>query len=104
MPEKIEPALSAEEWAKAKADGIGDTRNWTHDKDGTVTFGVAAAFEPYREDFAGALIALLNNSLPASDPRKITREKLRLIGRRMGLHDDEEKEFLDALESYLPPA
>jgi hypothetical protein len=90
MSEKIDPALTAEEWA--------------HAMDADVRDGLAyeVCYLWGRSRPAGA-IAIANAALPDSDPRKITREKLRLVGRLMGAHEDDEKAFLDALESYLPP-
>jgi hypothetical protein len=59
------------------------------------------------------LIALANAALPDSDRRKITREKLATIRLALDLlprADDEDvmahqaaNEFVDGLESYLPP-
>jgi hypothetical protein len=128
MNEKMEPVLSAEEWARAKdEDALTDVPVGEHVvayvADGIVRIallekpGVAtgALDQPARA------IALLNDALPDSDPRKVTREKIEAIRLRAQRSDyvpesGEDLEangqwpldnavdaFLDALESYLPP-
>lgn len=110
MTDKIEPALSAEEWAKIQEAGGAQNYESSIDEYG---------HEPKTSAY---MIALWNSVLPDSDPRKITREMvLRLrtasdligkLGAEMGkswaslvlpgmaakLRAD-----ADALESYLPP-
>lgn len=104
---KIEPAVTSEQWARHS-----DTfrRVWM----------IEAVDE---QDFA-ALIALANAALKDDDPRKITREKVRLVRELADLawlraksfkiaepfatqNADraraEVEQFADALESYLPP-
>jgi hypothetical protein len=115
---RIEPALTADEWADAQ-------------KYGADAFRAEAG--PRTWFSLPQVIALANAALPDSDPRKITREKiaqLRLavnewdgVGRDpvklaewQGADDDRPEPdleyfgggdaalaFLDALESYLPP-
>ena len=90
MSEKIEPALSAEEW-RDLLEGMP-----------VGTFDDAAA------------IALANHSLADDDPRKITRERIETLRSAMELAVEGRRHyrpaegdalaFLDALESYLPPA
>lgn len=98
---KIEPALSAEEWATSRIPG-----------------GVAAG-EWITPEQAPGYIALLNDALPDDDPRKITREKIdklrEMVSYAAGAYtfsaESEELKadeamlapFLDALASYLPP-
>jgi hypothetical protein len=119
MNEKMEPVLSAEEWARAKdEDALTDVPVGEHVvayvADGIVRIallekpGVAtgALDQPARA------IALLNDALPDSDPRKITREMVNdlrdvAIGVQ-GACGSPEKDaqllrYVDALESYLPP-
>jgi hypothetical protein len=91
MSEKIEPALSAEEWKHAQ-------------ESGRHGHGVRAV-EIYRE------IAHLNAALLDSDPRKITRGQIERLRRAVAIAVSESRDsdasfglmLLDALESYLPP-
>lgn len=105
----IEPVMSAAEWASPQdvIDGYIDLELGIVD----VTLGAPGESRDARRE-KGALIALLNASLPDDDPRKITREKIiELSGavaaaERDGVYDKEYawiREFLSALESYLPP-
>jgi hypothetical protein len=91
VTDKIEPALSAEEWARLP-------RQVTH----------------FIEESAGvgdypAIIAVCNAALPDSDPRKITADQvhcLRIAADALkvtGLLSQSLYRFADALESYLPP-
>lgn len=119
-PEKIEPALTAEEWAK-KASGdfsIDGTQLWGQDEQRWGNCWIDAA----------KAIALANAALSDSDPRKITREWVRLLTKINGAADqfdaaadgcdeageqrdavawrkdaDLARSIADALESYLPP-
>ena len=88
MTERIEPALTPEEWA----DGP--------DLDGDC---FCTADQAYR-------IAIANQRLSDTDPRKITRDKLDSIRSTLKAADGEwyqdvsdDMAFLDALASYLPP-
>jgi hypothetical protein len=94
MTDKIESALSAEEWAIA-----------LHRKSGAAP----SANTPVRR------IAMDNASLPDTDPRKMTRDRIddvRVAARQMPSRDSESNPGLqerllslaDALESYLPPS
>jgi hypothetical protein len=101
VTERIEPALSAEEWVavrQAKADGL--------------------TFDSIQVECGSdaGLIAFLNDELPDSDPRKITREKLGAVRHALAehhvdlsidqytsLHTITLATLLAALESYLPP-
>lgn len=113
MSEKIEPALSAEEWKRFRE------RFQMYDDMGTPDM---YKFEGY---FGAQGVAVHNATLDGSDPRKITREKidgLRSILDRYAASlgpspvDHEEirdtsraegiqsaRRFLKALESFLPP-
>jgi hypothetical protein len=102
---KIEPALSAEQWADLLT-CIGYI-DW-----GTGIVDVVV-------NSPAELIAVANAALPDSDPRKITRGKIELLRGLVefaaGAYDspalqketqaeaDKAYLVLDALESYLPP-
>ena len=93
MTEKIEPALSAEEWAGKVEYEYSVNHGSEYLADGP--------------EAAHKIIALANHELPDDDPRKITREKLTAFV-RMDLRGPPGvpghfTEFLRALESYLPP-
>lgn len=120
---KIEPALSVEQWESLKrptergvspsvhtASGyevsfMGDS---LHVRDWASMDGIFVRLEAIPE-----LVALLNDALPDSDHRKITRHRIALlryiVGRAPGADDVDKvdsalaNDFLDALESYLPP-
>lgn len=105
---KIEPALTPEEWASVE----GERREQTTTRQLEVDAIVA------RQDPAST-IAVYNAALPDSDPRKITRERMRAVKKAVDiwfgatvtvyntLADREPHfrviEFLAGLESYLPP-
>lgn len=119
VTDPIEPALTAEEWAK----GTPGVYGWD---DG----GVFIDWRTYSREIdrpsverPHAIIAALNAALPDSDPRKITQEKVARL-RAAEVHaagcavlvehsdynpscDCQEgafaASFADALESYLPP-
>jgi hypothetical protein len=112
MSEKIEPALSAEEW---KAGRFGDQSQFV-EISGVGDLDVANE-DRYSGQVVDAVkvIALANAALPDSDPRKITREKILLV-RSAIVHEPYAgssspnpdgaaalQAFADALESYLPP-
>lgn len=100
MTEKIEPALSAEEWAEVSRMEIE---------------AVAAQF--YERPVA--VVAFANAALPDSDPRKITRETVNLLREIVANEHESAKlnepsnigeaeisgltQLADALKSYLPP-
>jgi hypothetical protein len=100
MTDRIEPALTAEEWAKR----VG-VYGWDYGSGFIV-------------DRPHAIIAVLNAALPDADPRKITRKHIAMLreaGRQrdslsppyLDITLDDAAEllaFADALESYLPPA
>jgi hypothetical protein len=114
MTDKIEPALSAEDWKYPIAE---------------ITVDHGSARETLKPaDFARnvkelpILIALANAALPSSDPRKFTREwvsTLRTVADALEVLAKESeapavgverfmaasylREQADALESYLPP-
>lgn len=106
MSEKIEPALTPEEWAKVVAE-----HTETPFSAPTSIYYDLIGGNP---DGCAEIIALNNFVLPHDDPRKITREKLKVmraaadsIKDEFGIgHDDEYStlySLADALESYLPP-
>lgn len=119
---KLEPALTAQEWAAKCVEGReassvleDDSLPGVRIEDGVLKLdtwdpGVAGEVPPER---AAAVIALLNDTLRADDPRKITRERVRLLRalttdmRTIDLTpaqlDVELRALADALESYLPP-
>lgn len=103
---KVTPALSAVEWSRFEyggearlpiAGGVGrgklpgDLRIWTY-----------GSLEMARESLP-ALIALANHSLHPDDARKITAEKIRVLRAELGTASPVVREFVDALEAYLPP-
>lgn len=105
MSEKIEPALSAEQWAELVVE-LPDEHAWTepgylcaNDNDRWGTSRVPAHIA----------IALANAALPDDDPRKITRKMV--TGLREIASDQPWDEGLglwlnrvaDVLESFLPP-
>jgi hypothetical protein len=123
MADRIEPALTAEEWARigcaparVYSDGYGDPDVVVlFSSDGWVTAKSIRA-DAYRDgalnvkvaDRPAAVIALLNAALPDSDPRKITRERLARLhyfveNETTNDPGDDALQFLDALASYLPP-
>ena len=113
MSEKIEPALTAEEW-----------QYWLGDRgylDLTLDAGMDAMAYSLHQSRA-AIIALANAALPDSDPRKITRALVAMLrdaaDLHIGNHNDrcgseckgecfesarEAVRMADALSSYLPP-
>lgn len=124
MPDKIEPALSAEEWAVKCATPerwMGrDTAVSIVRSSSDVAHLVLHSHDAWREEpyTAGLLatphnlvpiIALANAALPDSDPRKITREKLANVLGALEVaanatrDESETLAFIAALESYLPP-
>jgi hypothetical protein len=90
MTDRIEPALTPEQWIEHR-EALND--------DG---YGYQAV--PYWEGLAGqaGAIAVANDLLPDSDPRKITRERITLL-RDPAYRETEQMAFIDALASYLPP-
>jgi hypothetical protein len=106
VSEKIEPALTADEWRTMNIEGlVGTTYN---DAGLSLELGQRKA----------ALIALLNDALPLNDPRKFShldiealRETARVeqavINRALGGGTDNYieriKRLADVLESYLRP-
>jgi hypothetical protein len=118
MTDRIEPALSADEW-KASSFKLG--AEWW---DGTVSGDEESVHiesgtdpqesaGPIRGPRLASLIALANAALPDSDPRKITRARvdaLRFAASSLrhecGSDDEDARDveaIADALESYLPP-
>ena len=107
MTDRIEPALTPEEWANKgypAIDGYFDFENCVVDTGG------GWGGEPGR--FIPGLIALANAALPDDDKRKFRREHIAAL-RNATVRDvigDEDREqtsilrnLADALESYLPP-
>lgn len=121
MTDKIEPALSAEEWKKARDEGAThhDECFWLDNRfsvsaslyDGELIIATENGNSVGSIDRPAALIALANAALPDSDRRKITREKIAVIRQcafdnlpyLAGAVAKAMVEFADALESYLPP-
>lgn len=114
MTEKIEPALTPEEWTNLTTPGTSDgLPSYTVAFHGgsvtpignadTVGVELPHGLHDY-EDLYAAAIAVLNCALPDSDPRKITRAKVeaaRFAAQHGGSpHLDT---LIAALESYLPP-
>lgn len=129
MSEKIEPALSAEEWAEERFAPTSDLQIVIHNDGDGIEFVIypddEARFQrkgllskhklEFADDLAG-VIAVLNAGYPDSDPRKITRFHvvlLRNAAERLRGTDGEPEEIeqvkayledlANALESYLPP-
>jgi hypothetical protein len=108
MTDRIEPALTEEEWANNGEDVVGGYLDW---ESGVIdTSGTYVSRGPR---FIPALIALANAALSDSDPRKITREMvddLRMaasgLRHEYGSVDEDAASVdrvSDVLESYLPP-
>lgn len=109
MSEKIEPALTPDEWRR------GEKRldQWSRivGGDDIVIEGPdpQEAVTLRKPNEIAALIALANAALPDNDPRKITREmitKLQMLLSAFEADDhvhDWYPAVVDALESYLPP-
>lgn len=109
----IEPALTAEEWESRQFD-LGESRcsevDWRHrhfmirlhdcgESDTQTHYLIQCE--------AAKMIAAMNDHLPDSDPRKITREQVFALRYASEYGDSadfpELKRLADALESYLPP-
>lgn len=107
MTDRIEPALSAAEWA-AKSIGGGDAYI---DTDDTVVIQNGHDDARFDAKEAPGIIAFANDILPDSDRRKITREWVDALrdaaGPFMPVDAAEQaarfRSIADALESYLPP-
>ena len=107
MSEKIEPALSAEGWEEFLA----WAGYWIADEVLTQVWPFTASpdNDALRPSVAvPATIAVANQLLPDSDPRKITREKIQAILDVLGIVPSGPvkagvEAFAGALESYLPP-
>jgi hypothetical protein len=109
----IEPALSAEEWAKHR----GEWKQLRGIVDHAAPQGVPVVLMGDEDgrplvlsaDRLPAFIAAANDLLPDSDPRKITRAMVRHLRDVIG-HDEasyaeiqQAEAFLDVLACYLPP-
>lgn len=91
MPDRIEPALTAEQWSDlARVEGcrVSDfdgtfTATFTHPFDehgrGIALSDDASLISVFHAEPVRAIIALANAALPDSDPRKITREWVNAI-------------------------
>lgn len=124
MTDRIEPALTAEEWREKVAwmdpyrvgVSVGITPN------GVVEIDDDDYYSGFTRTMSrpAALIALANAALPDSDPRKITLGTVLELRRwaefvAIGMKDsgykhevvqanfDQMRDFADALSSYLPP-
>jgi hypothetical protein len=130
VSEKIEPALTPEEWAGGPddldrpEDGIAAPQAFDGDPTDRYAAGVSVfegSLQLIYDEFhvtpfgrPAAVIAVANAALPDSDPRKITREMVTRIqhaghyahnGREVMTPDklDALLAIAKALESYLPP-
>lgn len=97
---KIEPVLSAKEWASARErKGKAAIHDATSDL-------VYTGTENMEVDAVARVIAVANDAYPDADRRKITRgwiESLRRGAREIGNATSSElADIADALESYLP--
>jgi hypothetical protein len=100
MTDRIEPALTAEEWASIQAgNGIPYMTRCS----------VVDDLRGLDDGDTHAAIAYANHLLPDSDPRKITRERIAAMRNtvtNLSLVDPDGEvvdAFADALASYLPP-
>jgi len=108
---EIAPALAANEWKDRRCGAVSvhDVDEETHvvltDPDGEMV-SVSGPAEVF------ALIALANDALPDGDPRKITRETVRLLvqlttdtwaGHRATDQRDSLARLARSLEALLPP-
>lgn len=96
MSEKIEPALAAEVWAKIRQyknhglfavialEGGNDTEIGAIASRATRCGDWDAAEREDNRKREAAAIAALNDALPDDDPRKITRDKIRLLRETVG--------------------
>jgi hypothetical protein len=102
VSEKIEPALTPEEWNRPLRPSIASPSA----SSGTVVVDTYIADAARR---VPAAIAILNQLLPDSDPRKITRATVQRLRRTAYDAPDGYSgptwlaDLADALESYLPP-
>lgn len=115
MSEKIEPALTAEQWAEIQSAPIeSDDLYPLAPVARCEVLAKIVGFAAYSDDAwyipdPVAAIAACNAALPDDDPRKITREKLDDLRAGLDVGEDTRNDesaaraFLDALESYLPP-
>lgn len=97
----IAPALTPEEWASKPR----------LEKYVIVFTRTIGEPDPDILPTSAMLIAVANAALPDDDPRKITRAKLEALRSLAIMHETargadvtDERRFIDALESYLPPA
>lgn len=100
MSEKIEPALTPEQWASLQGNEF-------------ARYDMAKRFATGTEGTTVGLIALLNAALPDSDPRKITRAHVDFLrscaidadaSDNRGWDAEPLREIANLLEAYLPPA
>jgi hypothetical protein len=116
MSDPIQPALSAEEWAKNLNDRGGlEIQAFPEESSISIQdWGAMSGVTVGSEDLP-ALIALANAALPDSDPRKITREMVDglrreadraeyadRVGDNAGMTDLDARRIADVLASYLP--
>jgi hypothetical protein len=119
MPERIEPALTPEEWA-AGMKALGAVRAdsvFLNRSENAVYFGIRSHDTWRGEPYTGAVvaskrsmaavIAIANAALPDDDPRKITWEKIDAwidTCDAVGAWENATiRTFANALASYLPP-
>lgn len=102
MMDRIEPALTAEEWERE--------RSFEHRTPLAFAIGHVVLSDEYnarRKDGLFALMAAANSGLPDDDPRKITRLDIaKLRNRAVGYehNDDDLLDIAAKLEALLPPA
>lgn len=101
MTDRLDPALSAEEW-----------REFQRDLQHGLEIGLLPDGVGYEVAHCAYYIAVNNAALPDTDPRKITREWVTFLREQAvgafssdyrGADAAEFTAMADALESYLPP-
>ena len=119
-PTKIQPALSADEWATGTPYYSANPLRWhvRRDRAGEVVGGEVTHYWcntgadiPVEHDELLATIAMCNAALPDNDPRKITRNSVQLLrnvadGEYGGVSWGTSGDLLAlaaALSAYLPP-
>lgn len=109
---KIEPTLTAEEWAAGRVVWRDAEVEWRAGESFDISYRIpdeVPTAQPDDRSSVAQMIAVANAALPDSDPRKITRKTVVML--RESSEDDHAayvnfgklRALADALESYLPP-
>lgn len=115
MTDRIEPAISAEDWKRRTKGNEGVSLRFPGPfADAVRTTGIVI-----NTAWAPQAIALANDALPDADPRKIARQWVEALRKEAARGEEAERhgdnagysaidpflarQMADALESYLPP-